>query len=292
MVRTQKKTVGGVAERVVEVTCDQCLERYEVRMRAYGSARGDSGDEEEQRRVAERISRENLALQEAMEACPSCGCYGEAMVARMFEHPMHVGLKRRYDGDPDAVNSPYARAVRLFERGMEVDRIGELLPESALLASILRAFVMDDSWSAVGGRLAGRMASLSEGQRLAGFLIRRRRMTSKQVVDALGEIYGVDATTARSIARTLRTDRARREGSASMAVLGIASLGIAGVFAIVFGLVIPIVRAAKEPPPPEPIHADFPTQTYWASPVGREDAGPRMLPRQQSDETHARTPRR
>jgi len=46
---------------------------------------------------------------------PHCGCYTEEMVSRIFSDSTHIGLRKRYDGSPESVNSTHARAKRLAD---------------------------------------------------------------------------------------------------------------------------------------------------------------------------------
>lgn len=281
---TERTTAGKVVERVVDVTCEECLERYPVTLRATGSARGESRGAAELEREAETAARRNLAQLAPMEACPRCGFMQAAMVERMFRHPMHASLRKRYDDSQETVNSPYGRALRLRARGMDVDAIGRLLlvddANAALWQSFLAALVTDEMYNARAGTLAARLASASEGERLAHWLLGRRRLDPRAVEKALEKLYGLPPRAARDVSRRVWEQGPRGERSLGLVAAGLLVLAFGALLAFVFGVAIPYFKEAMKPKPVEPdIKLMFPVAPHYRLTPGGQQPVPLEMPR-------------
>lgn len=285
MAMTKLVTVGNTAERKLEVPCESCLETYSVTLRASGSYSGESRDRNDPALAAKarRIAEENLGQLEPMEACPRCGFLQGAMVERTFTLPVHAGMRRRYDECADTVNSPYARARRLHARKVSADAIREIVAVSDEVRetwdAIVMAFVTDETYNAIGGRQAALFASMTEGELLAYFLRRRLGLSAARAAGTLESLYGLPPESASALLHRLQLDGARRDGSAGLVAAGFVLVLAAALVAFVFGVAVPFVRRALNPPPPaeQELKLEFPTQRAWASPTGREDEGPRPV---------------
>ncbi len=278
-------TASNVARKSVTITCEECLESYEATLTAYGTAVAEAVAKDDPALAARARGNalRNLEQQAPVEPCPRCGTLQAAMVRRLFEHPMHAGARRRHDDSPATVNSPYARAVRLVARHVSVDEIRERIAvddeDRELWDALLMAFVTDDVYTAVDGRFAAFMAGLSEGERLAYFLRRRRGLSPGAASAALQNLYGADEATARIILSRLKQDRDKGEGSAGLMAAGLVLVLVTGLAAFVLGIAVPFFKSALAPKPvaEEELRIEMPMPRAWASPTGREDQGPRPV---------------
>ena len=274
---TERMTAGSVAEKDVRIPCEECQESYDVHLKAYGSARGSSDDPEALSRKAQAIADKNLEGLTPMEACPRCGHLQGDMVERTFMDPRQAGARRRWDGCRRAINSPFARALRLHARGRSIDEIAARLSADEELRALLELLERDPHYeasprSARARRIARSAASFSEGERLAACL-QRRRVPPPQVRSSLSLHYGLSPEAAADVVERLKSDRGLSGGSINMAALGVIMLLFGAVIAFLLGVVAPLVREARRPKPAEPDHLSFPSQIHYSHPRDLQEQG-------------------
>lgn len=264
---------GRTVERLARLTCGACGAGYDVLLRAYGSAAGRSTDEGAIEAEAAAAAARNLERQTPMEACPECGTLQEDMVERLFSDPRHVAARRRHDDCRDAVNSPWARAVRLQRRGMPAaevaGRIAAAPGPAALLPSLLGTLEVE------GGRKQRMgLASTTEGQLLVE-LLRRRNLSPAHVARTLQELHGIDPARARNLATAPARESGRSQEALVLALAGVLVIGIGGFITFVMTVVAPFVEQALHPPePPTPeIRLVFPMPVHYRVPKERARQG-------------------